>query len=215
MLTFTLIIRYNISVKVGEKMKQNNLTKMLMDNNGILKTSDALAAGITKDALYRFIKDAALEKIAHGIYADPDELTDEMYLLQAQFPKAIFSHETALYLHDLSEREPVPLTVTVAANYNSAGLTKKGIKVYYTKKEWYDIGIVKMQSFGGHMIQVYDLERTICDMVRRYEGMDIAAFNYAAREYVRRKDKDYTKLSRYARELHIEQKIRERMGVLF
>lgn len=186
-----------------------------MDNNGILKTADALAAGVTKSRFYQFVKQAGLEKAAHGIYIAADSLADEMYLLQAQFPKAIYSHEAALYLHELAEREPTPLTVTVTASYNSGGLTKKGVKVYYAKNEWYGLGITEMASFGGNMIKVYDLERTICDIVRRYDDMDIAVFNYAVKEYVKRKDKDYTRLSRYAVALHLERKIREKMGVLF
>lgn len=191
------------------------LEKLLLDHNGILKTSDVLEAGITKSRFYQFVKEAGLEKAAHGIYIIAENLQDEMYLLQAQFPKAIYSHETALYLHELAEREPEPLTVTVSASYNSRGLTQKGIKVYYAKSEWYRLGITEMDSFGGNRIKVYDLERTICDIVRRYDDMDIAAFNYAVREYVKRKDKDFTRLSRYAAELRLERRIREKMGVLF
>ncbi|HJA91995.1 MAG TPA: hypothetical protein H9717_02560 [Candidatus Eisenbergiella merdipullorum] len=47
-----------------------------------------------------------MEKAAHGIYVSADTLADEMYLVQAQFPKAIYPHDAALYLHDLSESEP-------------------------------------------------------------------------------------------------------------
>lgn len=180
-----------------------------------MKTSDALAAGITKSSFYQFVRENGLEKASHGIYIVADNLADEMYLLQAQFPKAIYSHEAALYLHGLTECEPVPLTVTVTASYNSGGLTKKGVKVYYTKNEWYGLGITEMTSFGGNTIKVYDLERTICDIVRRYADMDIAVFNYAVKEYVKRKNKDYARLSRYAAALHLERKIREKMGVLF
>lgn len=191
------------------------LEELLENGGGVLKTADAAAAGVSKTDFYRFIGEKGLEKAAHGIYIDPGSLTDEMYLLQARFPKIVFSHETALYLHDLSEREPMPLSVSVAANYNCTGVKEKGAKVYYVKKEWYAPGIIRMRSPGGHFINVYDPERTICDIVRRCEDMDIAMFNYAVRAYVRRKDKDYPKLSRYARELHMENKLMEKMGVLF
>ena len=191
------------------------IEKILLEKRGILKTADVVAAGITKEYFYQFVKSARLQKAAHGIYITADTLIDEMYLLQAQFPKAVYSHEAALYLHELAEREPVPLTVTVASNYNSGGLIKKGVQVYYAKSEWYELGITRVPSFGGHPVLVYDLERTICDIVRRYDDMDVAAFNYAVKEYVKRKDKDYARLSRYAAALCIERKIREKMGVLF
>ena len=60
----------------------------------------------------------------------------------------------------------------------------------------------------------YDMDRTICDIVRRADEMDVAVFNYAVRTYVARSDKDLSRLSRYASALRIERKIRERMGVL-
>ena len=114
-------------------MKKNMIEKLLAENNGILKTADVVAAGISKETFYKYAKSAGLEKAAHGIYLSPSAWADEMYLLQAQIPKAIYSHETALYLHDLAEMEPVPLTVTVPAKYNSQTLAEKGMKtVSYT-----------------------------------------------------------------------------------
>lgn len=196
-------------------MNDNILEMLLTEGNGILRTADVVAAGISKEAFYRFVKSEGLEKAAHGIYIAPDSLADEMYLLQAQFPRAVYSHEAALYLHDLAEREPTPFTVTVSASYNSSGLLKKGVKVYYAKRGWYELGVTQMKSPGGHSVKVYDLERTICDIVRRSNDMDIAVFNYAVKEYVRRRDKDYARLSRYAAAMNMERKIREKMGVLF
>ena len=76
------------------------LDDLLHERNGILRTSDALARGITKSQFYEYVNSAKLEKAAHGIYVSADMLTDELYLLQAQFPRAVFSHEAALYLHD-------------------------------------------------------------------------------------------------------------------
>ncbi len=105
--------------------------------------------------------------------------------------------------------------MTVPASYNSTGLTRKGVKVYYVKPEWYTLGLIEIPSFGGHLVHAYDLERTICDVIRRSETMDVSAFNYAVREYTKRRDKNYAKLIRYAAALRVEKKLREKMGVLF
>ena len=138
-----------------------------------------------------------------------------MYLLQAQFPKAVFSHEAALYLHNLAEKEPLPFSVTVAANYNSRGLVEKGVKVYYTKADWYAMGICLISSNGGHFVRAYDMERTICDIIRKRSDMDSAAFNYAIREYMKKKDKNLVNLSHYASVMRMEKQVNEVMGVLF
>ena len=200
---------------MNEKNLEKILEKLTEKNNGVLRTAEVTLAGISKDHFYKYVKQKGFEKFAHGIYVSPDTLTDEKYLIQAQFPKAVYSHDAALYLHDLAEYEPIPLTVTVPANYNSGGLVRKGIRVYYVQPEWYALGIMQIPSADGHMLKVYDLERTICDIVRRYESMDISVFNYAAREYMRRSDKNLAKLGLYASKMHIEKKLRDKMGVLF
>lgn len=196
-------------------LEQNTFEKLLGQHNGILRTADVVAAGISKEAFYKYARDAGLEKAAHGIYLSPDCLTDEMYLLQTQFPKAVYSHEAALYLHELAEKEPLPFVVTVPASYNSGGLVKKGVKVCYVKTEWYNLGICEVLTPGGHYVKAYDMERTICDILRKRSGMDIAVFNYAVREYMKRRDKRISVLSRYAVTFHIEKQMNEIMGVLF
>lgn len=190
------------------------LEKMLADNNGILKTADIVAAGISKETFYKFVKDAGLEKATHGIYIAP-AAWDEMYLLQAQIPKVVYSHETALYLHDLAEMEPMPLTVTVPAKYNSPTLAEKGVKTIYVKKDWYTLGICQIPSMAGHLITVYDMERTICDIIRKRSDMDISTFNYALTTYMKHKERSLDRLMKYAKMLRLEKKIRETMGVLF
>ncbi len=195
-------------------MKQKLIEKMLAENNGILKTADVVAAGISKEYFYQYAKKTGLEKAAHGIYLSPDAWPDEMYLLQAQFPKAVFSHETALYLHDLAEKEPMPLTVTVAAKYHNPLLMARGVTIVYVKNEWYNMGISEAVTPGGHTVRVYDMERTICDIIRKRSEMDIAVFTYAVQQYARRKKKDIPTLMEYAGAMHIERQVREIMGVL-
>lgn len=196
-------------------MKQSAIEKLLTDHNGILKTSEIIAAGISKEAFYKYVKSAGLKKAAHGIYLSPTAWIDEMYLLQAQVPKAVFSHETALYLHDLAEMEPVPLTVTVPANYNSPTLIQMGVKIIYVKKEWYLLGTCQKPSPSGQSITVYNMERTICDIIRKRSDMDISAFNYALTTYMKHKGKNFNRLMTYAKIMKLEKKIWEIMGVLF
>ena len=122
-----------------------------------------------RNFFYKYVKGAGLEKgSAHGVYnLSPAAWADEMYLLQAQIPKAIYSHETALYLHDLAEMEPTPLTVTVSPNITVRCLQKKSVRIVYVKKEWHALGVCSVLSPGGHLLNVYDIERTICDVIRK------------------------------------------------
>lgn len=190
------------------------MERLLIEGNGILKTGDIVSAGIPKELFYRYARANGMEKYAHGIYLAPDAVVDEFILLQLQFPKLIFSHVAALYLLDLAEMEPMPISVTVPSNYNCRSLAEKGVQICYTKNAWYSVGVSQLSSPSGHSIRVYDMERTICDIIRKREHMDVSVFNYAIREYVKRKDKNLLRLSEYSRTFRMEQQLRDVMGVL-
>jgi predicted transcriptional regulator of viral defense system len=199
-------------MKVSEYTQ--TLTNMLSSNDGVITTSEALQAGIPKSTFYRFVDSNGLEKQSHGVYASKDAFPDEFALLQMRFPKAIFSHNTALYLHDMSEREPSPLSVTVPSNYNASAIKAQGLKVFYVKPQWYDLGICKVATPEGNKVLAYDRERTICDIVRRRSAVDVTEFNYALKTYATSKTKNLARLSDYAKEMHIESHVWDVLGVL-
>ena len=85
------------------------LDQLMERQDGMLRTGQALAAGISKPVFYQFVQSRGLEQAAHGIYLSKDAWVDAMYLLHLRCPQAVFSHETALFFHDLTDREPLRL----------------------------------------------------------------------------------------------------------
>jgi len=67
-----------------------------------------------------------------------------MYMLQCRYKQAIFSHDSALFLHDLTDRVPLQNTVTVKSGYNTENIKKSGAKVYMVKKELYEFGLTTL-----------------------------------------------------------------------
>ena len=108
-----------------------SLDQVIEKCDGVITFAQAAEAGVPKDAFYRYIKEKRLEKQGRGIYLSNDAILDESALLQARFPKAIFSHDAALFLHGMSEREPIPLSVSVKSGYNSPALKEQGVRIYY------------------------------------------------------------------------------------
>lgn len=66
----------------------------------------------------------------------------------------------------------------------------------------------------GHMVPVYDLERTICDLLRSRSRMEIQVLQDALKQYVRRKDKNLRTLMQYAGMFHVEKMLRQYLEVL-
>ena len=137
-----------------------------------------------------------------------------MYLLYLRCAQAVFSHESALFFHGLTDREPNPYSITVKTGYNPASLQADGIKVYTIKKELHDVGIVTMNTPFGNPVPVYDMERTICDLIRSRSGIEMQTFQDALKQYAKRKDKDLRKLMRYAQMFRVEKLLRQYLEVL-
>ncbi len=194
--------------------QEEKIKKMIELNAGMIQTSQVTDAGISKPVLYQYIKENDIEQLSHGIYAIRDSWTDMMYLIHLRCKQAVFSHETALFLHDLTDREPVEYEITVKTGYNPSKLKEDGIKVYTVKKELHGEGIIIMQTPFGHDVPVYDMERTICDIVRNRNNTEIQTFQNALKQYVKRKDKNLRLLMQYAENFHVDKILRQYLEVL-
>jgi hypothetical protein len=190
------------------------LDSLLQTNNGFLSSSEAVAAGISRPYFREYVRDRGLARVAHGLYMSQDAWEDDMYVIQVRYPQAVFSHETALYLLNLAEREPLQYSITLKAGANASGLTKQGIKVYKIKEGLFCLGITEARSPADHSLRVYNPERTICDLIRSRRNIEIQDIQSAFRAYVRRSDKNIPLLMRYAKELKVERRVRQYLQVL-
>lgn len=190
------------------------LQELLQKQNGYLDTATASDMGFSRQSVYEFAKKNNLERVAHGVYASEEAWPDEMYVLSLKNNGMIYSHESALYLHGLMEKEPEKDSVTVRYGYNATHLRKKGLKVTTAKDEFFNLGISSARTVFGNQVTVYDKERTICDIVRNKEKMDVQVFQTAMKEYMKSKDKKIPILMQYAAQLGVESKIRSYTEVM-
>ena len=106
-------------------MKRENEQRpeaILDESGGVLVAADAIRSGIPRNVVYQFMRERRLEKASPGIFGDPAEFPDGLCTLQLRYPKIVYSHNIALYLRSMAEREPVPVTVMVDLSYNVGSL---------------------------------------------------------------------------------------------
>jgi hypothetical protein len=137
-----------------------------------------------------------------------------MASLQARYKGAIFSHETALFLLGLTDRTPLLYSVTVQSGYNASPLKATGAKVYFVNRTLYLIGLITMKSPYGNDIRTFNLERTICDVLRSRNQMDIQFVNEALKKYVVLQNRNIDRLYDYAKQFRIQKIVREFIEVL-
>jgi predicted transcriptional regulator of viral defense system len=206
---------YNISMVVNSKVNPiEKIRNLIKNQNGILLTSDLVTNGIPRIYLSILVKNDEIQRISRGVYLAGNYMMDEMASLQARYKGAIFSHETALYLLELTDRSPLYYSVTVPAGYNATSLKATGAKVYFVNRGLFLSGLITMKSPHGNDVKTFDLERTICDVLRSRNEMDVQFVNEALKRYVLRNDRNIDLLYRHARQFRIQKIVRETIEVL-
>lgn len=200
---------------VNNKMSQlERIRKLLADQNGTLLTSDLAKFNIPRIYLSILEHNGEIERVSRGIYKLVASIEDEMFNFQARFKSSIYSHETALYLLDLTDRTPLFFSISVPVGYHSINLKQSGHKTFYVNRDLFDLGVITMKSPHGNEIRTTNLERTICDVLRSRNQLDIQFVNEALKKYVIRKDRNIDQLYYYAKQFRIKNIVREYIEVL-
>ena len=194
--------------------QQATILNLVHANNGMLTTAMAVENGISRGILGYMVKQGILLRPSRGVYTLPDVWDDEFLNLQTRFKRGIFSHETALFLWDLTDRTPIVYHMTFPTNYNLSNPHLEGIRCAQVKPEFYVLGVETVPSPAGNIIKCYSVERTLCDILRPYYDTDIQIVTDAFKRYARSNKKNIPLLSEYAYKLGVAKKIRTYLEVL-
>jgi predicted transcriptional regulator of viral defense system len=194
-------------------MKNNTdrLKELLSAYNGIITSATVTGLGIPRYKLKEWVDAGAIARIDRGVYAGAESMEDDLFCLQYRYRKGIFSHSTALYLHNQTDRVPPLFTMTFPYGYHSSKIKGKGIRIVHTR--YYDLGVMEITSPFGNKLTAYDRERTICDMFKDSYS-DIQVINQGIKNYISGKQKNIPKLLKYAEILHIKPKIQSYLEIL-
>ncbi|MEA4865629.1 MAG: hypothetical protein VB088_09565 [Sphaerochaeta sp.] len=114
----------------------------------------------------------------------------------------------------MTDRTPLRYTMTFPFGYNPHNVVKRGVVAKVAGEETYWLGIMTLPSPSGNTIKVYDIERTLCDMVKTRHKADIQVVNQAMRMYAGSRERDIGRLMDYAQRLRVKPKILTYMEVL-
>ena len=184
------------------------LTAIAKEHGGIIETKIAAQYGISKAMLYKLCKEDKIHRIVKGQYILPDDMEDELLSISKRSTQIIFSHETALFLHGISDRTPFEHTITAPSGCIPSAAIKAECKVYYIKPELFDLGKTELKTPAGN------LERTICDVIRSRNKLGIETFLAALKLYAANSKKDLNKLNSYAKKMRVANVLRQYLEVL-
>ena len=195
----------------------NNYDRILnyaQKNNGYITAQTVNSLGINSTYLSNLVNDKKLERVGTGLYKLPKYPIDNFYVLSKSSKNMCYSHATALYLHNMSDRIPLVYDITVPYNYSGTLLTNKTVSLRYVKNDIFRLGLSSIKTINGLTVECYDLERTLCDIIKDKDSMDKEIYSKALKSYANNKNKKILKLVKYAKKLGIEKEVVELMEVL-
>ncbi len=86
------------------------------------------------------------------------------------------------------------------------------IKPYYIHEKYMSIGMIK-DIYEGQEINIFNRDRTICDLVRNVNKIEKEIVNQAIKNYVNDPQKNTSNLLKYAKKMRPEDKVRTMIGM--
>lgn len=183
-------------------------------SNGIITYSTMIEKGFSKYYIEKLVKEDIIRKYSRGIYVRNDIFEDDFYILQQKNSKIIFSFNTAMYFLNETERTPDKIDITVYKGYNVHRLSKN-LRIHYVSKQYWDLGVIEVETIYGFNVKVYNLERTLCDIVRsKNTGIDKEQTNKFIQKMIMKNKVNSIVLMDYAKKLNCEKKIKEIVDIL-
>ncbi len=179
-----------------------NQIEILTSQGIIFRTKDLNAQGISNYEISKLIKEEVITKLYQGVYTLGDinnlKITDINVIVE----NGIISLSSAAYYYKLTTGETGKITLTLDREQKPPKLPYDLFCYYYTTSRFYDIGL-KVIDQNGRKIKIYDVERTVCDMIKHRSKYDLQMVREVIENYLARDDADVEKLIAYSKELRV------------
>lgn len=165
-------------MKVENPDRFETAKKVFQDRGGVLKTGEALRAGIHPRTLYEMERSGILEKLARGLF----RLTDmpplgnpDLVSVALKVPNCVICLISALAYHEITTQIPHEVYLSLRRGAEPPRMEYPPIRIFWFTGEAFTEGISKYEM-DGVQVRVYSPEKTIADCFkyRNKIGLDTA-----------------------------------------
>ncbi len=195
-------------------MEINEVLEKIAQSNGVITAKKLNSFGVSPALIAYLSSQGRLIRIERGVYSLPDIPVDCFFSSQARYAKGVFSHNTALYLHGLSDRTPYELEMTFPRSYNITKCKENGIRPYRTTEQNYLSDVMEVKTPSNNTVCAYSAERTICDVFRYSKGAPSDEEINAIKRYLKKSERDLNRLISIAKKQKTDKIIRHFLEAL-
>ena len=183
---------------------------------GILRTAQALRAGVHPRDLYALRDAGVLEEVSRGVYrlADlPPFAEPDLATVALRVPKAVIALVSALHFHGLTTEIPHEVSVALPQGTSRPRLDWPPLRVYWFSGSMFTSGIETHERDGVHL-RVYGAAKTVADCFKFRNRLGIQVAVDALRTGIEERKITPAELLRAARTCRVAQIVRPYLEAL-
>lgn len=184
-------------------MKKSHLKaiEIFKKNNNLMRTQQAIKAGIAPRTLYQLVENGDLICVTRGLFqlasAEPFSMPDIVPVF-LKIPKAVLCTVSALNYYGLTTQIPHQVDIALPQIAEKPRLEYPPLRIYWLSQKTYLAGIVEEET-DSIRFKIYNREKTIsdCFKFRNRIGLDVAI--EALQLYLKTPERDIPSLLYYAK----------------
>ena len=201
----------------NERGSQFKRAAVVFEKHGrILRTAQALRAGIHPSTLYAMRDSGALEVVSRGVYrlADSSPLANpDMVTVAARVPGGVICLISALSFHELTTQIPHEVHVALRRGAEEPRLDYPPIRTYRFTDEAFTAG-VEVHELEGMSVRIYSPEKTLADCFKFRNKVGLDTVLEALRLYRERRNVNVDAIMRYAEICRVKEVMRPYLEAL-
>lgn len=172
----------------------------LSQDQMLFSVDELKEAGFSHYKINRLVEEGILLKLNKKYYENTNYQGEEsdFYYVSAYAPKGVVCLMSAAAYYNLTTYRPDAIDVAIQRKAKISTMPDwPELSVYYYADDRFKIGIETVRE-GKNQFKIYDIEKTVVDIVFYREKIGIEETKEVLVNYLRRKDRNLNRLLRYA-----------------
>lgn len=158
--------------------------------------------GATSYSIRKSVQSGELVKLKNGLYIEPDNLAVTIPDIGKIVPGGVLCLYSAWSYYNLSTQIPTATFIAIERSRKVAVPDFPPITLCYWTEKYCTTGVSTI-STEGYEVRIFDLEKSVCDAVRFRTKVGIDVCSEVLKNYLKRRDKNISKLMEYAKILRV------------
>lgn len=175
-------------------------TGLLLDDQKFLSMQELKNKGLSQYKIRNLVKEGKLIKLNKSYYENVDYRGEEsdFYYVSAYAPKGVVCLLSAAVYYHLTAFIPDAVDVAIPRKAKISTIPDwPPMKIYYYTDDRYKLGVLTVRE-DKNEFQIYDIEKTVVDIVFYREKVGIEETREILINYLKRKDRNLNRLLKYA-----------------